>query len=200
MFHFLHRLYVLSWIAVIVGGCTWLYVRLGVSEPLADWFQVFQNAYENGTKPMEHLSGKAVGVTDGTSFTLRTADHQVFSFGLLGLLPGTSNGKTDDALTRLSRQRLSELILSNDVEVLVASLDAQHRGLGIVHLGDTNVNALMLESGLVEFKREFIKGIPMREQYALIRADRKAREQKSNLSAQLEASHGPVAPPRTGVH
>ena len=37
MFFFLHRVYVTTWLALILGGAAWLYPRTGLSEPLIDW-------------------------------------------------------------------------------------------------------------------------------------------------------------------
>jgi endonuclease YncB( thermonuclease family) len=185
MFQILHRVYVLGWVAMVVGGALWLYPRTGLSEPLLDWYEVIQNAQGTTTISMGNLSGEAVRVVDGTTFMLRTSDRQLYSIGLVGAIappikahPGTN----EVAAAESSRARLSELILSNRVEVVLASLDPQHRGLGIVRSGELNVNATMIEAGLVTLKRDFIKGLPLREQYALIRADRKLKERRAEVA------------------
>ena len=203
MFHILHRIYILSWVLLVVGGAVWVYPRTGISEPLSDWYGVWQNAQGNTTQPLSSLSGKVVRILDGTSFMLRSSDHQFYSIGLLGLAvePAKAHvrpGGNDSV--ELRRAKLSELVLSNDVEVAVASMDAQHRGLGIVRCGQTNVNAAMIESGRVELKREFIKGLPPREQYVLIRADRIAKERKASLSPRLAAGPMDDGPAKQDSH
>jgi endonuclease YncB( thermonuclease family) len=176
MFHILHRVYVVAWVSALLGGTAWLYPRTGISEPLADWYDVWRNSQNVPALPVETLTGTVVKVMGPTSFALSGPDQQWYSIGLLGVLPPSkarSTKETSSAVEK-SRSELTHLLLSNRVDVTVASMDRQHRGLGIVHLGTTNVNAIMIESGLLQFKREFVKGLPLLEQYQLIRADRRA--------------------------
>ncbi len=181
MFYVLHRIYMVSWAALVIGAIVWLYPRTGISEPLLDWYGVWQNTHGSPSKPMEWISGEVVRVTDANAFVLRGSDRQVYSIGLLGTLSPAAvspkpGSKTDEPeLAKEAKAHLSDLILSNQVSVEVTVMDRQRRGIGVVHLGDTNVNAVMVESGLLELKREFIKGLPLFDQYALIRADREAR-------------------------
>jgi endonuclease YncB( thermonuclease family) len=187
MFHVLHRIYVLSWVILSVGAVVWLYPRTGISEPLLDWYAVWQNEPGPTVKPAAELSGAVVRVVDGSSFTLRTPDRQFYTIGLLGItVPALKPNSPAAELEAAERSKafLSDLILSNQVEVAATGLDPQHRGVGIVHLGQTNVNAAVVQSGLVQLRRDFIKGLPWRDQYILLRADRKARETKTGAKEQ----------------
>jgi endonuclease YncB( thermonuclease family) len=182
MFHALHRIYVLSWVILSAGAVVWIYPRTGVSEPLMDWYAVWQNQPGPTVKPAAELSGSVVRVVDGSSFTLRTPDHQFYTIGLLGIaLPALKPNLSAAELESAERSKafLSDLILSNEVEVAATGLDPQHRGVGLVHLAKTNVNAAVVESGLVKLKREYIRGLPWHDQYVLLRAERKARETKT---------------------
>ncbi len=183
----LHRLYLAGWITLVVGGAVWLYPRTGLSEPLLDWYAVWQNGGSASSKPLEHLSGTVVNITDGTTFALRTADRQLYSIGLAGVVQppptpvhprGRKSPDVDPAWTALRH-----LILSNSVEVEVTALDSFHRGLGVVYLGSTNINAALIESGVVQLKHEFIKELPLMEQYQLLRAERRAGGQGAKDSS-----------------
>jgi endonuclease YncB( thermonuclease family) len=181
MFHFLHKIYVAGWIAVVLGAIIWLYPRSGISEPLAVGLELWRNHDGTPRRSLEHLSGTAIDVRDGASFTMAGTDRQLYSIGLIGLIvptQSTAPKQKDTALghdpVRRSKELLSELILSNEVEVALTSLDPRRRGLGIVRLGTTNINAAMVESGFVSLKRDYIKSLPLIEQYALLRADRAA--------------------------
>lgn len=179
MFFILHRLYTVSWISLILAVSAWLYVRSGVSEPIVAWYQVWQNTQGTATRSVERLTGKVTRVIDGTSIIVRSADRQLYSVGLVGAARLTNAAPTKAPKhpeIDPGKARLNELVLSNEVEVLLISLDPQHRGLGVVKLGETNVNALLIESGLAQLRRDFIKGLPVREQYTLIRAGRKAEK------------------------
>ena len=177
MFHLLHRVYVISWAVLGIGSVVWLYPRTGISEPLMDWYAVWQNGPGPTVKPVAELSGKVVRVEDGASFVLRAADREWYNIGLLGIsVPGVSARRSETQVNaaRRSQEFLSTLILSNEVQVTATYLDPQRRGVGLVHLGPTNINATVVESGLVKFKPDFIKGLPWHEQYQLMRAARRA--------------------------
>jgi endonuclease YncB( thermonuclease family) len=181
MFHTLHRVYVVGWLTLVIAGALWLYPRSGIAEPLNDWYGVWQNAQGKRTQPVAHLSGTAVWILDSTSFTLRGSDRQLYSIGLLGVVSPAALPRPSDAqleTARLAKTRLSELILSNQVDIALTWMDPQRRGVGEVWVGSTNVNAALVQSGLLQLKREFIKGIPLRDQYTLIRADRLAKAGK----------------------
>ena len=179
MFLTLHRLYVLTWTTLLVGGVMWLYPRSGISEPVRDWYAVWQNRAEGGAKPVGSLSGTVVKIIDGGSLTLRADDRQLYSVALLGVVPPAfTPSSAEGELAKRSKERLSALVLSNRVDVTLTWIDQQRRGVGVVHSGETNVNAAMVQSGLVQLKRGFIKGLPLLDQYAIVRAARKAQEVK----------------------
>jgi endonuclease YncB( thermonuclease family) len=183
MFFMLHRIYVASWIGLVLGALAWIYPRAGLSAPMRDWYEVWQNSEGTTRHSVEHLSGTVIKVTDATAFTLRTPDRQLFAIGLAGVLsPAVKPRPTPEDLeqARQCRAKLSELILSNEVEVALLTLDPQHRGIGVVHMGATNVNAALIQSGLVQFKPAFVKELPFLEQFALFRADRIAKEIPKN--------------------
>ena len=139
---------------------------------------MLQNAHGSTIHSLEHVSGTVIAVRDGTYFTLRTPDRQIYSIGLLGVVvpqPAVDPRSRQEAEEQKDpRAELGAFILSNEVDVALISLDAQHRGLGIVYDGKTNVNAQLVETGAVQLNRDYIKTLPLFEQYHLIRADRRA--------------------------
>jgi endonuclease YncB( thermonuclease family) len=185
MFHVLHRVYVLSWVVLSLGLVVWLYPRTGISEPLLDGYAVWQNGPAPAVQPAAELSGMVLRVIDGTSFTLRSASREVYTVGLLGVAGPVRLAKPTAAEVESAQRAqnfLSGLILSNEVQVMATWLDPQRRAVGIVHLGETNINAAMIEAGMQHLKKEHIKGLPWRDQYALFRAERKAREAKGAVT------------------
>lgn len=179
MFYVLHRIYVVAWTVLVCAALIWFYPRSGVSGPVANWYAVWKNQPKTTVSPVGELSGTVIKVLDGTSFTVRADDRQLYNIALLGVvIPATRSapGAEDPALA--AKRHLSGLVLSNDVAITLTWIDPQRRGVGIVHCNGSNVNAEMVESGLVEFKREFIKGIPLLDQYAFMRAERQSRERR----------------------
>jgi endonuclease YncB( thermonuclease family) len=167
---------VVGWIALILGGLVWLYPRSGVSEPLSNWYAVWRNQGDSPVKPVGELSGTVIDVLNATSFTLRASDRHLYNIALLGAtVPRSGSNVADGERAGDARRALSDLILSNEVEVTLTWVDPQRRGVGVVHLGRTNVNAAMVETGLVTLKRDTVSGLPLLDQYALMRADRRSR-------------------------
>lgn len=178
MFHILHRLYVLGWFVLVCLGLVWLYPRTGLSEGLADWHAVWKNQPKTTMKPVGEISGTVTKVLGSGSLTLRSEDQQLYNIALLGVVsPPATPQESESDLAKRGKQRLADLVLSNEVQVTLTWLDPLRRGVGVVHVGRTNVNAAMVESGVVQLKREFIKGIPLLDQYAMVRADRLSKEQ-----------------------
>jgi endonuclease YncB( thermonuclease family) len=190
MFHTLHRIYVVGWVALVVAALAWIYPRSGASEALLDWYAVWQNRPEFNAPAVGELSGKVVRVIDGASLTVQTPDQQWHNIGLLGLeAPARTRGLAESRLADRSKALLAELVLSNDVEVLLTWTDAHRRGVGVVRAGGTNVNAAMVETGLVRLQPQFIKNLPLRDQYALVRAERRAKQHRLQI-----AKDGATAP------
>ena len=74
-----------------------------------------------------------------------------------------------------ARTRLSQWVLSNHVRVEATSLTEQRTGLGVLHVGATNVNAALVEAGLARVNRNYLKGLPLDQLYAILRAESIAR-------------------------
>jgi endonuclease YncB( thermonuclease family) len=109
---------------------------------------------------------------------VRAADRQLYSIALLGTVPLARTNARPRDWPDPAKARLSGLVLSNQVEVTMTWIDERRRGVGVVRVGPTNINAAMVESGLAKLNRDFIKPLPLTDQYALIRADRRASERR----------------------
>src|SRR3954453_15606013 len=109
MFYKLHRVYVLSWVMLAVGGVVWLYPRSGISEPLLDWYAVWQNKPGPVVKPVAELSGAVVRVIDGASFTFQTPDRQLYNVALLGVTAPVLKPNSPVSQTELAQQSQAHL-------------------------------------------------------------------------------------------
>lgn len=179
MFTILHRIYVVCGAILVVASLSWLVMRTDAVDFARDWSAVLYNTSEVAVKPVGELTGQVIKVVDGGSLMVRASDRQLYSIGLLGIeAPPFKPNSADGELAKKAMKKLSGLVLSNHVQVTLTLLDPQRRGVGVIHLGETNVNAAMVETGSVGFQRKFIKGLPLLDQYSLVRADRRAKEQK----------------------
>jgi endonuclease YncB( thermonuclease family) len=178
MFHTLHRLYVIAWTLIVLAAAGWAYAYTDVSGALSDWHAVWQNKPKPGSSPAAEFSGTVTKIIDSTSLVVRAAEGQPYSIALQGLVPFEKPASTAKTRIDLAKTRLTELALSNQVHVTLTWVDERRRAIGVVYVGPTNINATLVEMGLVTLKRDFIKPLPMTEQYALIRADRRAMDRK----------------------
>ena len=84
--------------------------------------------------------------------------------------------KRQRELKQETKSCLSGLILSNQVKVDLISTNETHGGLGIVYLNNTNINLRLVELGLARINREYLKTLPVKEQYTFLHAEKKAEE------------------------
>jgi endonuclease YncB( thermonuclease family) len=51
--------------------------------------------------------------------------------------------------------------------------------LGLAYVGDTNLNVAIVRAGWAEARRDFMRGLPLKDRYALIRAERSAKADRA---------------------
>ena len=99
------------------------------------------------------LTGKVVGISDGDTFTLLTADKQQVKVRLAEIDAPESGQPYGDK----SKQTLSGLIFSKDVRVVVQTTDRYGRTVGRPYVGDLDVCAEMVRVGAAWAYREYLR-------------------------------------------
>lgn len=89
------------------------------------------------------LKGKVVRVSDGDTVVLLDADNTQQKIRLNGIDAPENGQPYGDK----SKEYLSGLIAGKEVAVEVKGKDQYKRILGVVYLGDTNINAEMIRAG-----------------------------------------------------
>lgn len=89
------------------------------------------------------LKGKVVRVSDGDTVVLLDADNTQHKIRLNGIDAPENGQPYGDK----SKEYLSGLIAGKEVAVEVKGKDQYKRILGVVYLGDTNINAEMIRAG-----------------------------------------------------
>jgi endonuclease YncB( thermonuclease family) len=118
-----------------------------------------------------------VRVLSGDMFILRDERGRACTIRLTGVeAPSYElNNRAAQLRAVASKTDLSRLIMSNDVRVEVTYTNDTRGALGIVYVGTNNINVQAVETGIVQAKRENMRGLPLKDRYALIQAERKAR-------------------------
>jgi len=178
MFRALHKLVlVIGWLMAGAVGVL-LYQHRAVFFPLIDLIDALRIREGFEQKVSARISGQVVKVFDGDTFQIKDDEGHRLNIRLTGL-DAPDFQRTNKAELRLageSKTNLSRLILSNHVQIDVTYSNESYGILGIARLGETNINALAVASDIAKLKREYMNGLPLKDRYALIRAERKAKE------------------------
>lgn len=183
MFHTLHKIAVAIVFAFLACVGFFIYQHRAVFDPGTDFVRALWIRQESPPQIIAEVSGDVVQVIDPSSFQLQADSGYHYSVGLGGLeFPsGYSQDPEDLELRRAAKTNLSELILSKRVQVQFTYISPQRSGTGIVYSGNTNVNAAMAQAGFAKPKRQYLKGLSLKHLYALIRAERAAKDQKIGI-------------------
>jgi endonuclease YncB( thermonuclease family) len=98
------------------------------------------------------LSGRVIGIADGDTFTLLTADKQQIKIRLAEI-DAPENGQP---YGNKSKQALSGLIFGKDVRVVVQTKDRYGRTVGRPYVGDLDICAEMVRMGDAWAYREYL--------------------------------------------
>lgn len=182
LFHKLHRGAVaMAWLAV-AGVVVVGWQNRQVFTPPIDYFRALtiHQGYEQQIRG--ELLGRADRILDETSFRLKTTDGQLANVRLTGIeAPPLLGAVTPQEAERAidARRSLGELVLSNEVRVEISHVQQPGAVLGLAYVDGTNVNLAMVRDGVARAKTEFMRGLPLKLRYALLRADRLAAEKRN---------------------
>lgn len=126
------------------------------------------------------LSGRVVGIADGDTFTLLTDENLQVKIRLHGI---DAPEKGQDFGKR-AKQELSTLIFGKTVDVIDKGKDRYGRTIGMVFLGEVNINEEMLRRGMAWHYLKYDKEARWDE------LERQARDARSGLWVQP----GAIAP------
>ncbi|MDA1275628.1 MAG: thermonuclease family protein [Verrucomicrobia bacterium] len=179
MIHRLHKIAAVLLIGLPFALGWYLYQNREIFAPVNDFSDALQLWEGKFEKDRETVSGKIIDVGDNYTFGLKNDNGEIFRFRLTGIeAPSLQRLRMQNvsAILAKSREEMRELTLSNSVQVVLTYRDGNQTGLGVLYVGGTNVNALLVRRGLAQLKREFLRGLKLTELYALLRAERAARE------------------------
>lgn len=177
MFRQLHKVCVgFFWLGVIaVAGV--MYHHRSLFYPLADLVEALRVREGLEQQKSGEMSGKVARVLSGDMFILKDERGRSCTIRLTGVEAPAYELNNREAQVRAvaSKTNLSQLILSKDVRVELTCTNDSRAALGIVYVGTNNINVKAVETGIVQAKRQNMRGLPLKDRYALIQAERKAR-------------------------
>ena len=113
------------------------------------------------------IVGKVVGVHDGDTLTLRTIN------GTLKVrLSGIDTPELGQPFGNNAKQALSSMVFGKSVTISSTGKDRYGRTLGVVFLGNGNVNAQMIRMGMAWHYKQYSNSVPMQQFEDYARANR----------------------------
>jgi endonuclease YncB( thermonuclease family) len=175
--------------AAFCAGLFYVYQHRAWFRPLADLKYIYETKEPEKAK-VGKWEGRVVHVFDGQTFEMSNGSPIRLRVTLTGIeapraTPTSSQLERDIALD--SSNYLKSLILSNEISAAL-TFSQPPLGIGLVTVGQTNVNVAVLAEGKARLNRKFIKTLPVSEQYELIRAERFARERRRGIWGVSEVS------------
>lgn len=185
MFRTLHRFYVAAlWLVWLLAAFA-IYEQRALVAPLWELGELVLNQDREASPPRARLVGTVRSVYSGDGFQLKDDAGYLFNYGLAGVeapKPEAGLSSLDLRSAQGSRSNLAALLVDRRVEIEVTRANPETRtGLGLVRTEGTNLNTLVLASGWAELRREQIRGLPLKEQFAMVFAEQSARRRGVGL-------------------
>ena len=170
MFHTLHKTIAFLLLAGLAVGVWWIYQ----SGLIQDAYWISSNYRENSETPPTPVIGQVTGVISGNEFYLQLTNRMTYRMSLAGI---KTPRPTKGVLAAQAPERLFLDVLINQQTVAIhhGRFGRNNYGKGYVEVGGTNVNAVLIASRKAVLDREQIRALPFGQQFALLRAEHKAR-------------------------
>lgn len=125
------------------------------------------------------IPGKVIAISDGDTITLLTPEKQQLKIRLVGI----DAPEKKQAYGTKARDHLAAHVFRQAVEVDIRKKDQYGRSLGVVYLGDNDINQLMIRDGYAWFYKHYAKEQPKEEALRYADSEREARTQGKGLWA-----------------
>ena len=132
------------------------------------------------------ITGIVVSVADGDSITVLSAEKKQYKIRMAAI----DSPEKAQAFGQRSKQHLSDLVYKKEVRVQIVDIDRYKRHVGVVFLGDRNINQAQVEAGFAWVYRQYVKNIPKPMAKTFIDAEASAKTNKAGLWADKD----PVPP------
>jgi endonuclease YncB( thermonuclease family) len=123
------------------------------------------------------LTGRIVGVSDGDTVTLLDANHRQYKIRLTGI----DAPEKKMPFGQRSKEHLSDLVFSKDVQVETEKLDRYGRTLGKILFDRKDINLAMVNAGLAWHYKKYQQEQSASDRLLYAHAEDQARQQRNGL-------------------
>ncbi|SMC47114.1 thermonuclease family protein [Polynucleobacter kasalickyi] len=125
----------------------------------------------------EIIVAKVIGISDGDTITLLNDDNSQLKIRLAGIDCPEKN----QAFGNRAKRLLSEKVFGNVVRVEIRGIDRYNRTLGIVRLGEEDINEYLIHEGVAWHYKHYAKDQPAEEAKRYDLAQEFAKKTKKGL-------------------
>jgi endonuclease YncB( thermonuclease family) len=125
----------------------------------------------------EIIVAKVIGISDGDTITLLNDDNAQIKIRLAGIDCPEKN----QAFGNRAKRLLSEKVFGNVVRVEIRGIDRYGRTLGIVRLGEEDINEYLIHEGVAWHYKHYAKDQPAEEAKRYDIAQEAAKNAKKGL-------------------
>ena len=125
----------------------------------------------------EILTGRIVGISDGDTVTLLDGNQRQYKIRLTGI----DAPEKKMPFGQRSKEHLSDLVFSKDVQVETEKLDRYGRTLGKILLDRNDINLAMINAGLAWHYKKYQKEQSRSDRLLYAHAEEQARQQRIGL-------------------
>ncbi len=148
-----------------------------MTRPLFRLLAALGLALSVGSAWADQLTGRVVGIADGDTLTVLTADYRKERVRL----PGIDAPEKGQAFGQVSKQHLSDLAYGKTVSVVFQTRDRYRRILGNVLVNGADAGLNQIQSGLAWHYKRYERDQSPDERVAYARAEEKARAERRGL-------------------
>lgn len=179
MFRWLNRLYRALWILIGILILALLWNQRYRVLPAKDYYTLWHQVDYNFPSALSTQPVELVRVVSETIFHVRDKEGTLWALALSGCegVSGLELQRSKDLRdwTAEVRSEMTELLEAGTIEVAFQSKNMNRTANGFLYLDGELFLVRMVAEGWVRMRGESTKTLPLREQYALLLADREAR-------------------------
>jgi len=138
---------------------------------------VHLSSAENHVKSTGIINGKVIGISDGDTITILNDKQEQIKIRLTGI----DCPEKSQAFGNRAKITLSNKVFSQNVKVETRDKDKYGRTLGIVKVGDEDINEYMISQGLAWHFKKYANTQPLEEANRYAKAQELASQNKRGL-------------------
>jgi hypothetical protein len=167
---------------LLAGLGFYLWTQRARFEPVMIWVKTWQGLDDRAVNSLNSVTGQVVRIEGMDRIHVSTPGGQTWNVGATGLVQAKSrNPKARLEAKTKCVEYLESILLSNQVRVELTFTNGRN-ALGLIYVGETNVNAELIKDGYAKLQPQYIRFLPVNKQYPLLMADRQAHERATAIA------------------